>query len=438
MNVTILRGDSLTMLATLESESVQLVCTSPPYFALRDYGVAGQIGLEPTPALFIEHLVAVFDEVKRVLRNDGTLWVNLGDSYAGSGKGPTTSASTLADGRVARSNGAHKVFKRTEQLRQGFIPGEGGNQNGARNRDGLGGVAGIPAKNLLLIPERFAIAMQDSGWIVRSRIAWCKKSALPESVRDRPTSAWEHIWLFSKSRTYYYDAEAVRQAFLGRHGGGSSAVGERNRGGRNDGFTKAPDNWTATHDGANMRNFWLLSPEMFKGEHYAAFPTEIPKRCILAGTSAKGQCPACGAPWGRVVEREPAPTLQTSRQQHLTAAQVGRNGGTQGGGTNSTTFGVPAHEMPVTRTSGWQPSCSCDAGPPVPQTVLDPFAGTFTTCLVADRLDRNSIGIDLSPDYCAIGRRRIEQDAGWLADVTTVAGPVHVQAPLLLLDRRDA
>jgi DNA modification methylase len=275
----ILVGDALAMLRTLPSASVQVCVTSPPYFGLRDYGASGQMGLEQTPADFIANLVAVFDEVKRVLRPDGLCFVNLGDSYAGSGKGPT-GANGIGD----------------QEQRQGFTGGRGatslfvapGDEPEFYNaQQRTPSVSNIPAKNLLLIPERFAVAMQDAGWVVRSRIAWCKKSSMPESVRDRPTSAWEHIWMFSKSARYFYDAEAVRQphAEPARGNGKVESGTPHTRGGTIErGPTWVPAVREYNPAGANLRNFWLLGPEPLRESHYAAFPTEIPRRCILAGS----------------------------------------------------------------------------------------------------------------------------------------------------------
>lgn len=332
MSVRILEGDALTVLRTLESESVQVCVTSPPYYALRDYGVDGQIGLEATPTAFLEALWAVFDEVRRVLKRDGLCFVNLGDSYAGSGKGPT-GHNGIGDQEQRQgftgvsSKSTLKGYTAGSQLKNAILGG------------GIG-VEGLAPKNLMLMPERFAIGMQDRGWWVRSRIAWCKTSAMPESVRDRPTSAWEHIWMFSRSRTYFYDADAVRQPGLGT---GSPKFGVGTKGGPS--FSGSP-RWQMSNaiDGANLRNYWLLGPEPFSGEHYAGFPTELPKRCILAG-SRKGD------------------------------------------------------------------------------TVLDPFLGSGTTALVADRLGRHAVGIELNPTYAEMARKRIESDAGPL-----MSEPVEVVA----------
>lgn len=251
MSVRILTGDALAMLRTLDAESVQVCVTSPPYFQLRDYGVPGQIGLEQTPGAFIAALVAVFDEVRRVLRPDGLCFVNLGDSYAGSGKGPT-GYNGIGDqeqrqgftGVSAKST--LKGYTAGSQLKKAILGG------GA-------GVDGLPPKNLLLMPERLAIAMQDAGWWVRSRIAWCKASAMPESVRDRPTSAWEHIWMFAKSRQYFYDAAAVAQPSKSTapSGNGYARPERLSVDGVHQGQS-AP--WQVQPTSA-LRNFWLLGPE---------------------------------------------------------------------------------------------------------------------------------------------------------------------------------
>jgi DNA modification methylase len=388
VSVTILQGDVREMLATLEPESVQVCVTSPPYFALRDYGVDGQIGLEKTPAEFIAALISVFEAVRRVLRPDGVCFVNLGDSYQ------TTSGGGQ---QVAQTNtGAGLATKR---------------QNAA--------ATGIPAKNLLLMPERFAIAMQDAGWIVRSRIAWCKKSAMPESVRDRPTSAWEPIYMFTKQGRYFWDQEAVRtpHARLWKSNNGGTMAktdhvaalnGQVHQGQNHRGAYPLPN-----EAGANLRNYWLLGPEPSREAHYAAFPSEIPRRCILAATSQKGQCPACGSPWVRVVERdkyEPAVV-----EAGVRAVDASRGDKTRKLNGKSAEWKATAASG---KTTGWAPSCECkDAGAPVPQLVLDPFLGSGTTALVADRLERHAVGIELNPEYAEMARRRITNDAPMFADV---------------------
>lgn len=410
MAVKILQGDVREQLRTLPDASVQVVCTSPPYFRLRSYlpadhpAKALEIGQEQTPAAFVAGLVTVFEEVKRVLRPDGVLFVNLADSYAGSGKGPTTSTSTLSGGRGVK--GHEKVVTRTAQVRQGFI------------NDPVT-VEGIRPKSLFLIPQRFAIAMQEAGWIVRDEIVWAKKSAMPESVRDRCTKAWEPIFMFVKQGRYYWDQEAVRVplASAPHAPGNTPALGEVKR--QDFGTERMTAIW-GNAAGANLRNVWHLSPEPSREAHYASFPTEIPRRCILAATSERGQCPACGSPWVRLVERTPPPDMGRGGQAWTAGATSAPQRDNKGG----------LRPVPP-KTHGWAPSCQCqDAGEPVPQTVLDPFLGTGTTLLVASRLGRNGVGIDLNPEYVAIAERRIRGDAPLFADVDVLAA--HEPAQLTL------
>jgi hypothetical protein len=336
--------------------------------------------------------------------------VNIGDSYAGSGKGPT----------------GHNGIGDQEQ-RQGFTGNpdrfktstlQGGQSTNLSQPGHSACAPGIPAKNLLLIPERFAIAMQDAGWYVRSRVAWCKKSAMPESVRDRPTSAWEHVWLFSKSPRYFFDAEAVRQSNITPAGTPELQRhwAERPNNGAVSGAGLGAYRMGSVSNGANLRNFWLLGPEPSSLNHYAAFPTEIPRRCILAGTSQRGACLACGAGWVRVVERE------------SNLRRAGNNGRVDDvlvpGNTSQFR---PEHDIRggafvQTSTTGWRPGCACvDAGEPVAQIVLDPFAGSFTTSLVAERLGRDSVGIELSEKYVEIGRQRLYGDCPMFSEIE-VAG----------------
>jgi hypothetical protein len=416
MVVRILEGDALSVLRTLDGESVQCVVTSPPYFNLRDYGVDGQIGLESTPQAFLEALWAVFDEVRRVLRPDGLCFVNIGDSMSGSGKGPT-GKNGLGD----------------QEERQGFTGGRGASslwvQRGddpsyANHQRRSPGARGIPAKNLLLIPQRFAIGMQERGWYVRSQIAWCKKATMPESVRDRPTSAWEPIWMFSKAARYFYDAEAVRQP----HSPNTHAYA---KGGS---FDRPGDQWPtwgldgtqsmrgldrATYRnpaGANLRNYWLLresyeasapqwtdeqrayaeralaawweqliterpeapaapywllGPEPSSLSHYASFPPEIPRRCILAGTSEKGACGQCGAPWSRIVERTSVRDLLAGK-----ALSDGKNAEILALGQRNHALSFSnSHDTPqsprvlttgwaaVLRVRRWRPGALCRPGP---------------------------------------------------------------------------
>lgn len=245
---------------------------------------------------------------------------------------------------------------------------------------------GLKPKDLVLIPERFVIAMQDDGWWVRSRIAWCKLAPMPESVRDRPTNAWEPIYMFTKSARYFWDADAVREdAALtggGEHGRHSAALYGVNTNGMGATTLRSKDK-----AGRNMWSYWLLSPDPSPEAHFAVFPKEVPRRCIAAATSDKGECPKCGKPWVRQTET------------------IGRRGhdwnkNNRAGGDRLVVGQSASESAPeiVTRTVGWAPQCAHDL-PPIPQTVLDPFVGSGTTTMVARSMLRRSIGIDLSEEY---------------------------------------
>lgn len=492
MSVRVMVGSALDVLRTLPDASVQLVCTSPPYFGLRAYGTEpqvwggdpghghewdetirrqhqpntsaastlnpcpakdnrvergngdirqafcpcgawrGELGSEPTPGLFIEHLVSIFDEVWRVLRKDGLVFCNLGDSYSGSGKGPTGHNGIGDQGERQGFVGAPNDSA-PETTGLNAAPGYRvafriGRAYVNQKRGSIG--AGIPAKNLLLIPQRFAIAMQERGWIVRSEIAWAKTSAMPESVRDRPTSAWEPIWMFAKQARYFYDGDAVRQpntdATIARHArsGVESPSDHAYSNGRHG---LAPHRGSLAISGglgmeggralgANLRNVWTLGPSPFADAHFATFPPEIPRRCILAGTSDKGACPACGSPWGRVVERG----RYGSRNDHTGRYEVGnRQQSSELKGAN-----YYANYRPP-ETTGWQQGCSCPPAPPRPCVVLDPFGGSGTTGLVADRLGRDAVLVELNPEYARMAEKRIAADAG-----TLFGEPVTVEAPV--------
>lgn len=352
MSVRILTGDCRDVLKTLPDESVHCVVTSPPYFGLRDYGVAGAIGLEASVSEHMRELADVFAETRRVLRPDGTLWVNYGDAYAGSWG---------AQSRYGPGAGLYKnsIDAHPKRTKTGAI------------RD-----PGLKPKDLMGLPWRLAFALQEAGWWLRADIIWAKPNPMPESIRDRPTKSHEYIFMLAKSERYFYDADAIAEprsstgstfvngwATSGEH---TAAAWARDKGdrktfrggkytnnehaprdvgvGHNARPSKAVPNETSVGNGEarsdlrNSRSVWTIATDPFPEAHFATFPPELAERCIKAG------CPAGGL-------------------------------------------------------------------------VLDPFGGAGTVGLVADRLQRNAILIELNPEYAAMAERRIHGDASLFAEV---------------------
>jgi DNA modification methylase len=337
MTTTILVGDVREKLRELPSDSVHCIVTSPPYWGLRDYGVDGQIGLESSPAAFIATMVDVFEELRRVLRPDGTCWVNMGDSYSHGGAGARDSERWPKQAR----NDHSPTHKKTQ--------------------------TGLKPKDLCMMPHRLAIALQDAGWWVRQDIVWSKPNPMPESVRDRCTKAHEYIFLLTKSDSYYFDQDAIaepvspntharlsqdvqNQIGSTRANGGAKTNGNMKAVGRKlaDAGSGIKSNASMAEaiqgavDRRNKRSVWTMVTQSFKDAHFATFPTDLPETCIKAG------CPPGGM-------------------------------------------------------------------------VLDPFFGAGTTGLVADRLQRDCIGIELNPAYAEIARRRIQAESPLLSNVLVAA-----------------
>jgi len=279
--VSILVGDCLASLRAMADQSVNTCVTSPPYFGLRDYGHAGQIGLEQTPDEFVAKLVEVFREVRRVLRDDGTVWLNLGDSYSGSGKGPSGNLGKKHDERnMWQSENAKHTSK--------IIPD------------------GLKPKDLIGIPWRVAFALQADGWYLRQDIIWHKPNPMPESVTDRCTKAHEYIFLLSKGPRYYFDSEAMQEdAIYGARGSefhtgktGAHQIGRASSGPRQskvrgefNGKTNAlagREAFRAIRDTRNRRSVWTVATKPFKGAHFATFPPELIEPCVLAGCPEGG------------------------------------------------------------------------------------------------------------------------------------------------------
>jgi DNA modification methylase len=361
MSVRIIVGDVREKLRELPDESVHCCVTSPPYFGLRDYGDVGQIGLEPTPDAYVAELVAVFREVRRVLRKDGTLWLNLGDSYAGSGRG------LYADGELHGTDGV-KQRSNKGSVGIGFTSKIHAVTKGAGDER----VApGLKSKDLVGIPWRVAFALQADGWYLRSDIIWAKPNPMPESIRDRPTRSHEYLFLLTKSARYYYDHEAIKEPLAAssiqrinqptfddqtggekdyRNGTNPSRsackalenFAERNR---RDDTGRDPDKRDARRTapppppekgwltenvaaGRNKRDVWTIPTKPFKGAHFAVFPPALVEPCVLAGSPTGG-------------------------------------------------------------------------------TVLDPFAGSGTTGMVAKQHGRNSVLIELNREYVPLIKQRL-------------------------------
>ena len=456
MTIQIINADCRVAMREIAAESVQCVVTSPPYWGLRDYGLEGVVwdengacehewgdatcgpggngdgttfrrdkaagqkrgaptgafcckehceawrgclGLEPTVDLFVEHLVAVFREVRRVLRPDGTVWLNLGDCYNGSP--PRVKYSDQADNSVVENN------------RRWMRPAQDG----------------LKPKDLIMVPHRVALALQADGWWVRSAIVWAKGlsmcptyagSVMPESCTDRPTSAYEMVFLLSKQARYFYDADAVREAALmtcGSHGG---TVGPKQEACDDRGVRHAASNQPGAiryHPSTrNLRNVWAINPQAFPDAHFATFPEALVEPCIKAGSSPQA-CGICGAPFERVVSREETEDSDEQKRRCGADANGEYHGTAQKDYASAGAEDASAVKARILKgmasraTTGWQPTCKCD---PQDDTggsvVLDPFGGSGTVGLVAKRMGRDAILIDASAEYCEMARNRCAKD----------------------------
>ena len=364
-------GDVIDCLRELEAESVQCVVTSPPFWNLRDYGVEGQMGLESSVGEYIEKLVSVFAEVKRVLRKDGICFCEIGDSYA-SGKGTCFNP----------GGGEESIETRSGKKDAGTYPLDRGSTLTLR-RDNL------KPKDLCLVPFRLALALQADGWWVRSDIIWAKPNPMPESVTDRPTSSHEHVFLLAKSANYYYDADAVTQKVLNSSGGKFGGTKKDAAGSvRGDTGNPRADNYTSR----NLRTVWTIPTESFSGSHYATYPQKLVQPCVLAGTSERGACAKCGAPWERLMERSVENDKGDKRAQPK----------------STLSGGYMATGKVLRQQRDWRPTCECNCPDTVPCVVLDCYSGGGTTGLVALKLGRHYIGIDLNKDYLEMSLRRMD------------------------------
>lgn len=396
MAVQIIIGDCREKLREMPERSVHCCITSPPYWGLRDYGVDGMIGLEESFQDWLSAMVETFREVRRVLRDDGTLFLNLGDAYASNWPCP-------------RRN----------------VIGSGSLANGKREARPPRMPPGLKDKDLMMQPARVAVALQENGWYLRSMLPWLKRNPMPDSATDRPGVSTEYVFMLAKSKRYYWDGESVkkngvhepgkhRKAFtspraqaMGREPSGNekhgwyTETGFRNFRAGDLFYSSLSEPHGLITDSEGNPLALDVNTAGFSDAHFATFPPRLIEPLVKAGTSEKGVCSECGAPWAREVERT-AMVIDRSDRTH----PLGR---TRSSGTMV--------EPPAAKTLGWSPSCSCNA-PTVPATILDCFGGAGTTGLVADRLGRNAILIELNPEYAQMARERVQADAGMFASVT--------------------
>ena len=407
---TIYIGDCRDVLKTLPDKSVHCVVTSPPYWGLRDYGTAeweggnvkcnhiaairggpfkevcgrcgarridSQIGLESEYQSYVRELVDVFREVKRVLRADGTVWLNLGDSYNAAGR-------TTHGTREGAKQGTHRAST-------------------ARADKPRPNAYNLKSKDLVGIPWRVAFALQEDGWYLRQDIIWSKSNPMPESVIDRCTKSHEYIFLLSKSPKYYFDADAIAERALQPIGEYKQAGTQHKQIAIGRDVSKST---LAANQGASVRNkrsVWNVSTKPYHDAHFATFPPDLIQPCILAGTSANGCCEKCGAPWVREIEVHGGKSGKSwhNHEENLVRGQRGGASGHKGNDRKD-------YESYCRETTGWSPSCKCDA-PQIPCTVLDPFGGTGTVAMVANNSGRDAIIIELNPKSVEMARKRIGQ-----------------------------
>jgi len=490
---TILNMDALGGLKTLESESIDMCVTSPPYWGLRDYGTAtweggnngcdhdfpqggrnpetsgkqlsnagtakhqyrdvcpkcgakridDQLGLEATPEEYIDKMVRIFREVRRVLKKEGTCWVNMGDSYAASGgdrkrqngNGPNSCVGKTADAAMPRAGryDTKKAMVGTGikpkdlcgipwmlalALRQPWLK-----CNGCDKVDHQG-KWGIWPNGRLICPgclKSKGNTVHEKGWYLRQDIIWFKKNPMPESVTDRCTKSHEYLFLLTKSAHYFYDADAIREESTDStiqrlNQDVESQVGSDRVPFKSNGNMKAVGG-----SNRNKRSVWTINTQPFSSAHFATFPEKLVEPCVKAGTSEKGCCSECGKAWEMVVEKPKPPDWvynKAKTSDDCNVKFITLDGSKKASGQKMQNW----LDVNPSKTIGWQPGCKCFSETEVnanlesvlrkPCIVLDPFMGAGTTALVARKLGRNYIGIELSKDYIEISDKRLFKELG--------------------------
>jgi len=402
--VLVLLGDVLARLADVTDESVQAIVTSPPYLDARDYGVPPTawpevtyrprfdlpevtvpaqtccLGHEPSLLAYVGHLVLIARELRRVLRRDGTLWLNIGAGY---------SRGTTSPRKPTTIEGPNVPASWKGRCHSARVTG------------------GLPAKQLIPAPSAACDALQAEGWFVRNRIAWTKADAKPDSVPDRCTPAHEPVFLLTREPQYFFDAHAISTP--AKHSRSGNV--RRRKGAERTAPTRQSDSVPWAGELAHPRDVWAIPTGRFKGAHFATFPKELARKCVLAGTSELGCCGACGAPWRKLLSQsEPINTGGTRRK----VADVYE----RQGATGALVTGEHHARVHV----GWTMTCRCPLAPPVPCVVLDPFAGSGTTLAEA-----HALGVDAQPDYVPHMHERMSEAEGRRAlrslDATTPIRP---------------
>jgi len=431
----VLFGNCLETMNAIEDESIDTCITSPPYYGLRDYGTAEweggdpncehtvsmdtkwndpkrgknvlrpevahrggksnaclkcdatrideQIGLEDTPEKYIENLVEIFRLVKRKLKPTGTLWLNIGDSYAGS----------------------NQIGRRDKQEGGGLYEGKQKSWSSGITRSQKRNT-GLKPKDLIGIPWMLAFALRADGWYLRQDIIWSKPNCMPESVRDRCTKSHEYIFLLTKSKSYFYDHEAIKEPVKGNWGTRDRTEGKyHNEGSGLTPHSGLEKNYTTK----NKRSVWTIPPKPYKEAHFAVFPPDLVEPCIRAGSSQYGCCADCGEPYIRNIEMEKNTTHwkegRVISDDHLSNdfSQSGKK--------------VPRKDKIIIKKSidkGWIKNCECEQNEIIPSVVLDPFGGSGTTAGVAIKNRRRAILCELNEDYIDLMEDRIASISnGW-------------------------
>lgn len=446
----IYHGNSLEVLKTFPDSSIDCVVTSPPYWCLRDYGTAPvefpameyslfgftvsvekqtcSLGLEANVNDFIGHMVLIFREVFRVLKGSGTCWINMGDSYAGSSKGGANypeNAKLYLQGTNKGTLAKATVINTVKNV--------------------------VKPKDMLGVPWMLAFALREDGWYLRQDIIWSKPNPMPESVTDRCTKSHEYIFLLSKSNRYYYDADAIKTKIKSTAttylkdgtrsltswqtgSGAHSAIRHNTKEGsfiektkrvvykemrdsyglNGKGFVGHSGNFNSSGNligggKANKRSVWTVATKPFKEAHFATFPEELIVDCIKAGTSEYGCCSHCGEPYIRDFTKELIPTAKASYNSKPDSRDAKAD--TLDQGSNRIKDGHKPGWVNRTTTKGWVPSCACSADIDK-AVVLDPFMGAGATALVARKLNRNFVGVELNQEYIETSEKRLRKQLG--------------------------